>query len=301
MWKLAEMRKKWNSRKWRKKLLKPGCSTFIEKKSFVVIGWSLKWAIRRHFAAECFECQHFNHNGPKSGCLCLASCWRYFRNEIKCINRAQAPIGCLELRFAIQLRKFSCSHVTGCSLNWCRLRRKNVQSDFRERNFLTENLFVSCQFDRHESCHFSKTNLNLEIRLAMNLINTVGCDSFRTIFVVAWLIESARKSIADKFDNLGRAGNYQKKCLAVFCCCHVLCWFPSQTCSDANNFFVFFHCFWRGSHETFIVFRWIRSFTWNNCQFCWLRFHLHVFISESHKTLLLSLENSLRIKWKWNH
>lgn len=48
----------------------------------------------------------------------------------------------------------------------------NVQSDFRRWSFLTENLFVSCHFDRHESCHFSKTNLDLEIRLAMNLINT---------------------------------------------------------------------------------------------------------------------------------
>lgn len=55
-----------------------------------------------------------------------------------------------------------------------------------------------------------------------------------------------RKSIADRFDNLGP----RKFILQVFKVPCLCCLSKLQTCSVASKCFVFFLCFWRGSHET---------------------------------------------------
>lgn len=71
-------KKKRNSRKWKKNSWSLVASVVAEK-IFCCYRKTWKWTIRRHFAAGCFKCTTRNHNGPKSGCFCLASRWRYFR------------------------------------------------------------------------------------------------------------------------------------------------------------------------------------------------------------------------------
>lgn len=140
---------------------------------------------KKAFCCRMFQMHKSPPQRPEIWLLLFGFTLKIFpHNKIKCKNRT------LELRFAIQLRKFSCSHVTGCSLNCDAICFENTINLISEWSFLTENLFVSCQFDRHESCHFSETNFVLEICLAVNLINTARCDSFKTIFVLAKLQEN---------------------------------------------------------------------------------------------------------------
>lgn len=123
-------------------------------------------ADKKAFCCRMFQMHKSQPQRPEIWLLLFGFTLKIFpHNKIKCKNRT------LELRFAIQLRKFSCSHVTGCSRNCDAICFKNTINLISEWSFLTENLFVSCQFDRHESCHFSETNFVLEICLAVNLIN----------------------------------------------------------------------------------------------------------------------------------